>query len=509
MFVTTGTRRVRHIGESYFRTKAALVSPVGSFRPGFGSPAVAGRQFNMSPVTLTIIWPAPPAITCGPAFSSSQLNANPNDIISSCEESTGIMIRSVSRNLAALVLGFVVAFSASVASALSQPSATRVVVANLSNTSGPVSRFFDFSVGSDYAGTLIRDGSQNQLQMVTDELGFRYIRFHGIFHDALGTVQVKNGKIVYDWTRIDQLYDDLLARHIRPFVELSFTPDALATSNNSIFYYHANTSHPTPAKWRNLIAAFARHLEQRYGEAEVRRWYFEVWNEPNLSGFWEGGDQKAYFQLYDLTARTLKSVDPELRVGGPATAGASWIPDFLDYVKKTGAPIDFVSTHTYGVDGGFLDADGKSDVKLDSSPEAIVGDVRRARQQIAASPFPHLPLFFTEWSTSYTPADPVHDSYISAPYILSKLKAADGLAQGMSYWTYSDLFEEAGPPRRPSTEDSVWSHMTGFANRPFSRTSICTRSRARRCPPLIHSRCSPRRAGISRLCFGISSSPCK
>lgn len=342
---------------------------------------------------------------------------------------------------------FVVAFAVALpASAQSHLPAARVIVANIHDTSGPVNRFFDFSVGSDYSGTLIQPDSQNQLQMVTDELGFRYIRFHAIFHDALGTVQERNGKIVYDWTKIDQLCDNLLARHIKPFVELSFTPEALATSKSSIFYYHANTSHPNPAEWRNLIAAFARHLEQRYGKAEVRRWYFEVWNEPNLSGFWEGADQKAYFQLYDITARTLKSVDPALRVGGPATAGAAWIPEFLEYVKKTGAPIDFVSTHTYGVSGGFLDPDGKSDVKLDPSPQAIVGDVRRARAQIAVSPFPHLPLYFTEWSTSYTPADPVHDSYISGPYILSKLKASEGLTQGMSYWTYSDLFEEAGPP---------------------------------------------------------------
>ncbi len=181
----------------------------------------------------------------------------------------------------------------------------------------------------------------------------------------------------------------------------------------------------------------------------MRRWYFEVWNEPNLSGFWEGADQPAYFALYDLTARTVKSVDPALRVGGPATAGAAWIPEFLAHVAKSRAPIDFVTTHTYGVDGGFLDEKGQSDTKLSTSPDAIVGDVRKVRRQIAASRFPRLPLYFTEWSTSYTPRDPVHDSYISAPYILTKLKGSEGLLQGMSYWTYSDLFEESGPPPTP------------------------------------------------------------
>ncbi|MGH9562202.1 MAG: GH39 family glycosyl hydrolase [Terracidiphilus sp.] len=320
---------------------------------------------------------------------------------------------------------------------------------DVNDTTGPVDRFFDLSVGSDYPGTLIRDDSQAQLKLAVDELGFRYIRFHAIFHDVLGTVKIENGKTVYNWTKIDQLYDDLLARHIKPFVELGFTPAALATSHNNIFYWNGNTSHPDPAGWHDLIDAFIRHLEERYGRDEVRSWYFEVWNEPNLSGFWEGADQKAYFELYDLTAKTIKAIDPALRVGGPSTAGAAWVPEFLAHVKQSGAPVDFVTTHTYGVMGGFLDEDGKSDTKLDPSPNAIVGDVKRVREEISASAFPHLPLYFTEWSTSYTPRDSVHDSYISAPYILAKLKACEGQVQGMSYWTYTDLFEEPGPPTAP------------------------------------------------------------
>jgi len=198
-----------------------------------------------------------------------------------------------------------------------------------------------------------------------------------------------------------------------------------------------------------LVDTFVRHLEQRYGQDEVRSWFFEVWNEPNLSGFWEGADQKAYFKLYDLTANTIKALDPNLRVGGPSTAGAAWVPEFLDHVAQSGTAVDFVTTHSYGVDGGFLDENGKEDTKLSPSPDAIVGDVRKVREQVKTSKFPDLPLYFTEWSTSYTPRDLVHDSYISAPYILSKLKATEGLAQGMSYWTYTDLFEEPGPPPTP------------------------------------------------------------
>ena len=322
----------------------------------------------------------------------------------------------------------------------------RLILVDAAQSGPPVDHFYDLSVGSDYPGTLLREDSQAQLKIAVDELGFRYIRFHAIFHDVLGTVRVVNGKTTYDWTKIDRLYDDLLARHIKPFVELGFTPEALATSKSSIFFWKGNTSHPDPEGWNELVAAFIRHVEERYGKPEVESWFFEVWNEPNLSGFWEGGDQQAYFSLFDQTSNTIKAVDPVLRVGGPSTAGAAWVPEFLAHVKRSGAAVDFVSTHTYGVDGGFLDENGKSDTKLSPSPEAIVGDVRHVREQVAASAFPKLPVYFTEWSTSYTPRDVVHDSYISAPYILSKLKATEGMVQGMSYWTYTDLFEEPGPP---------------------------------------------------------------
>src|SRR5512143_2862501 len=352
----------------------------------------------------------------------------------------------LSRCIASIVFCAVV-FSAN--SAESAQRAPRRISLDAAQATEPLDRFFDLSVGSDFPGTLIRDDSQAQLKTTVDELGFRYIRFHAIFHDVLRTVQVEDGKIVYDWTKLDQLYDDLLERRIRPFVELGFTPNAMKTSDNKIFYWQGNTSHPVPAAWADLVDAYVRHIEQRYGREEVRTWFFEVWNEPNLSGFWEAADQKAYFELYDLTSNTIKAVDPNLRVGGPSTAGAAWVPEFLEHVAQSGAAVDFVTTHTYGVDGGFFDENGKEDTKLSPSPDAIVGDVRRVRQQISASKYPNLPLYFTEWSTSYTPRDLVHDSYISAPYILSKLKASQGLLQGMSYWTYTDLFEEPGPPPTP------------------------------------------------------------
>lgn len=313
----------------------------------------------------------------------------------------------------------------------------------------PIDPMYTFSVGADYAGTNLRPENLDQLRITADELGFRYMRFHSIFHDDLGTVKLVDGQYVYDWTGIDALYDAMLDMGIKPFVELGFTPDAMKTSDLTIFYWKGNTSHPQHGPWRDLIDAFVRHLIDRYGQEEVRSWYFELWNEPNLDGFWENADQRAYFELYDVTARAIKAIDPELRVGGPATAGAAWVPEFTQFAKDRGLPVDFIATHTYGVDGGFLDEMGQDDNRLSRNPDAVVQDIRKVRREIEESPFPGIPLFITEWSTSYNPRDPVHDSYIGAAYILSRLKATSEMAQGMSYWAYSDLFEEPGPPPTP------------------------------------------------------------
>jgi len=345
-----------------------------------------------------------------------------------------------------LVCGFAAAWSA-VASA--QTVAARNIAIDVRGESKPRDRMAQLSIGSDHPGTLIRDDSLAQLRVVQKELRFRYIRFHNIFADQLGTYREVNGKPVYDWTRIDHLYDQLLGMGLKPFVELGFTPDAMKQSDQTIFYWKGNTSHPQPAKWTALIDAFARHLVARYGITEVRSWYFEVWNEPNLDGFWEKADQAAYFDLYGRSARTLKAVDPHLRVGGPASAGAAWVPELLAYADKNKLPVDFIATHTYGVEGGFLDEKGEGDNKLSRNPDAIVQDVRKVREQMTADGRSALPLFFTEWSTSYNPRDPIHDDYFGAAYILSKLRRTEGLAQGMSYWTFSDLFEEPGPQTRP------------------------------------------------------------
>ena len=325
----------------------------------------------------------------------------------------------------------------------------RSIQADIGKEKGKRSETASFCVGAGRAHEVLMAESQRQLAMAKKECGFDYIRFHGLLHDDMGVYRTDDSeKSFHDWQYIDLLFDFLLSIDVRPFVELGFMPSALASGSETIFWWKGNVTLPRSRElWVNLIRELTAHWTDRYGADEVRTWYFEVWNEPNLSGFF-AASQGDYFSLYTDTVRAIKSVNPAYRVGGPATAGCAWIPEFIGYCADSGTPLDFISTHTYGVNG-FLDEWGVQQTILDPDSDSVVKDIRMVAKQVRESSMPALPVHFTEWSTSYTPRDPVHDSYHSAAWILSRLKRCEGFVSSMSYWTFTDIFEEPGPPTGP------------------------------------------------------------
>ena len=334
------------------------------------------------------------------------------------------------------------------ASVLAQAPQTLTVDAT--HLLGPHSQTPLNTVGAGRANEGLRADWQAQLSTLQREIGFHYIRFHGIFHDDMGVyTEDSHANPIYNFQYVDTLYDALLARHIRPFVELSFMPRALASGPETVFWWKGNITPPKDmAKWNALIQAFVTHLQSRYGAGEVNSWYFEVWNEPDLHNGFFTGSQSDYFNLYRNTVEAIRAVCPRCRVGGPATA-VGWEADWLDFIAKNHVPADFLSTHTYGVVKGSFDATGEDGTLLDTSPNSITGRVRGSRDRIDHSATPHLELHYTEWSSSYTPTDYIHDQYIEAAFILEKLRATASLTQSMSYWTFTDIFEEGGPPTRP------------------------------------------------------------
>jgi len=331
------------------------------------------------------------------------------------------------------------------------PVNERTIAINTSQVKGQLAKSINLCVGAGRANEGLRADWQKQLKIAHDECGFTYLRFHGLLTDDMGVYfEDKNGNPIYNWQYIDQLFDYLQQIKMKPFVEIGFMPNALASGSESIFWWKGNVTPPKDyKKWDDLIKALVTHWTQRYGQQEVASWYFEVWNEPNLKGAFFSGTQQDYFKLYKETATSIKSVSPAYRVGGPATAGNAWIPDLIDFCVKQKVPIDFISTHDYGVKQGFLDVTGNVGTILSQDRNHIADDMKGSKRQIQNSALPNLELHYTEWSASYTPMDPIHDNYHEAAYILNTIKGASSYVNSMSYWTFTDIFEEAGPRATP------------------------------------------------------------
>lgn len=307
-------------------------------------------------------------------------------------------------------------------------SAPVALTVDASREVGSLPHFWEKCFGSDRVAIGLRAAWRSDLIHTQPRTGMQAVRCHGLFDDEMGIAQAGAGK--WNFLYVDQVYDFMLDHGVRPFVELSFMPEAMASSANRVFFYKANVSPPRRWKdWFDMVQAFTRHCIKRYGIGEVSDWKFEVWNEPNIS-FW-AGSQEDYFELYRQSAQALKQIDRRLSVGGPASAQLSWIPDLIGFCARKDVPIDFVSSHVYPTDPQ-KHIFGKSDAY--PYDEVIPAGVRLAKHQIESSAMPKLPLWITEWS-SQNPA-----------FIAHTLKECIGLTEAMSYWTFSNVFEEQGVP---------------------------------------------------------------
>lgn len=322
----------------------------------------------------------------------------------------------------------------------------QTIAVDIRAASKPFPHFWERMIGSGRAVLALRESWQRDLRDVKAVTGVQYLRFHGIFHDENGVYdEDAKGAPIYNFHYVDQIYDALLAAGVKPFVEISFMPRKLAREpRESPFWYRPIVSLPKDyVRWDGLVAAFGRHLVERYGLDEVAQWYFEVWNEPNLDSSWT---QVTYFEFYDHTARALKAASPRLRVGGPSTAAAGWVGEMVEHARAVGAPLDFVSTHVYG----------------DDKPETTLGPgrtappygtacpaMRRARKQLTAAGRPDLPLFFTETNATWQIWRPFLTEPFIGTWLANTIRNCDGVVDMMSYWTFSDVFEEPGVMPRP------------------------------------------------------------
>ena len=346
----------------------------------------------------------------------------------------------------------------------------------------PFTHYWSVGVGAGRANEGLRAGWLEHLEVVKKHCGFQYVRMHGLFDDDMFVYFKKpNGKIVYNWQYIDEVYDRMLALGVKPFVELSFFPkDIAATNSKQQMWYRNNVSvdRNNFDKWHDLVKEFTQHVVDRYGIDEILTWYFEVWNEPNLNmnpkaGFFDG-TKSDYFRMYKESANAIKSVDKRLKVGGPATSNfiaddrhkgeimdhkksvfysqdiintkqwkGVWIEDFLRFCEKENLPVDFISTHPYPTDYA-LDPDTGRSKDAIRYVHSLHDDITWLRQQIANSKYPDAEIHLTEWSTSPNSRDRMHDILPPAAYILKANLDCLGMVNSLMYWTFTDVFEEKG-----------------------------------------------------------------
>jgi xylan 1,4-beta-xylosidase len=277
----------------------------------------------------------------------------------------------------------------------------------------------DLSGGQEIGAELL-----SALTRVRDEIGVDTVRAHAILHDDLAVYREVDGAPVHDFSRIDTVYDLLLSTGLRPCVEIGFMPRDLASDRDkTVFAYRGFISPPRDwDRWGDLVRALVAHLLERYGD-EVLAWDFEVWNEANLEVFWSG-TREEWMRLYDVTAKAVKDVDARIPVGGPSSAAAGWVDELLEHARRSGSPVDFVSTHTYG------------------SPPL---DLRPTLVRLG---FPDARILWTEWGVTPTHFNPVNDGTSSATFLLSGMRSSSGRLDALSYWVASDHFEELGRPPR-------------------------------------------------------------
>lgn len=344
---------------------------------------------------------------------------------------------------------------------------------NFQKTTEPLKHIWSACVGAGRANEGLRADWQGHLQEVVSNCGFQYLRFHGLLHDDMHVYKEIDGEVVYNFQYVDKLFDSMLDKGIRPFVEFGFMPLDLASTDSTQFWWKGNIAPPKDySKWANLLAACVSHWIDRYGFDEVKRWYFEIWNEPNLRPFWDGS-KAAYFELYKVSVQAIKNIHPELRVGGPATSNfvpdsrfdgewedssvhatlvtedlnalswkGVWIEDFIRYCEREELPVDFISTHPYPTDFA-LDGHGEFQGRTRHA-SSTKEDVEWLRDIIANSAYRDVEIHLTEWSSSPSSRDYSHDYLPAAAYVVKTNLELCQLTDSLSYWVFTDVFEEVG-----------------------------------------------------------------
>ena len=329
------------------------------------------------------------------------------------------------------------------ARARSAQSATFTITVDASNQTTGNPRFWAASIGTGTASLTLRSDLQTHYKIANRELGIQRVRGHGVLNDDMG---IYKGAGSYDWVKFDTYLNAIVSAGMRPIMELSFMPTALAASGNS------RNPPKDYAAYKTFIQAVVQHCVDKYGMDDVAQWFWEVWNEPDYTGFWTG-TMADYYTLYDFASDAITAIIPDALVGGPATTEPSKIGAFLQHCRTANKRVTFASSHVYP--GGAAESAAANATNLVNDNNTRVTQISNGGYTTAT-----VKSFNTEWNSSYSgqgggAGDVLlsMDNHWNAGFILKGVKLLSDKNSGdtpplevFSYWVVSDVFDESSGP---------------------------------------------------------------
>lgn len=314
-------------------------------------------------------------------------------------------------------------------------------------------------LGAGSAKMLLYENIREQLRNVQRDIGYRYIKFHGILSDEMHVYQKSpNGSCTYCYIYVDQVLDFLLSINLKPLIELSFMPSELAADPSKICFGYCTSPPKVLSEWTDLIRSFTRHLINRYGTKEVTSWLFSVWNEPDTNykmfGF---ATYEDFYPFYEATWRTVKEVCPYLAVGTPSNYYLTqyqyhYICDFMEWCSRHQCMPDFFNMHFYATtfDSPLLDSFFPSDpgnrIHLSEDENLFHSFISQFRNYTASGPYTHMPVYLTEWNASPAHTDLLNDTCFLSCYIVKNILENYDRLDSFGFWTLSDFLEELAIP---------------------------------------------------------------
>ncbi len=310
-------------------------------------------------------------------------------------------------------------------------------------------------VNVDQFRWFVRADMQEQMAMAHRELNARHVRAVGMLDDEMCVLTrdpvrwrgKEKNHVEPNWQIDTYIIERLLAIGVNPMITTCFMPGILAAGERTTFETRARISLPRDwGEWRTLVRHLVRHLIDHFGLGVVRNFYFEVWNEPNLrNGFFEGS-QEDFFTLYLETARAIKEVDASLRIGGPSTARAEWISEFIAFCRQNGLEPEYLIGHVYNNDSDskpLSPFDGPQEDRVSKSPHFASGVIRGTRKLLDGLDY-RGEVHWNEWGRSWYPCEPIRETANESAFIAKTMAEVSQQGDYFAYWCLSDIYNQVG-----------------------------------------------------------------